>query len=201
MPLLVIIRHGQSQWNLENRFTGNKDVPLTDLGREEAHVAGKKLKNIVFDHAFTSLLERAAETLAIILEEIAQAELPVIKNSALNERNYGDLQGLNKTEMAKKYGSEQVDLWRRGYDVQPPGGESLKDTASRVIPFYQQEIEPLLIADKNILVVAHGNSLRALMMYLEKISPENIIRVNIPTGVPRVYTFSSHLKLVDALYI
>ena len=201
MPLLVIVRHGQSQWNLENRFTGNKDVPLKELGREEARVAGKKLNNIVFDHAFTSLLERAEETLTIILGEIGQAELPVIKNSVLNERDYGDLQGLNKTEMAKKYGSQQVDIWRRGYDVKPPGGESLKDTATRVIPFYQQEIEPLLIADKNILVVAHGNSLRALMMYLEKISPENIVTVNIPTGAPRVYTFSSHLKLVDALYI
>jgi 2,3-bisphosphoglycerate-dependent phosphoglycerate mutase len=201
MSLLVIVRHGQSQWNLENRFTGNKDVPLTALGREEAHVAGKKLKHIVFDHAFTSLLERAQETLAIILNEIEQMRLPVEKNSALNERNYGELQGLNKAEVAAQYGAEQVERWRRSYDLQPPGGESLKDTATRVIPFYQQEIEPLLIAGKNILVVAHGNSLRALMMYLEKISPEHIISVNIPTGAPRVYTFSTHLKLVDALYL
>ena len=201
MSLLVIVRHGQSQWNLENRFTGNKDVPLTALGREEAHVAGKKLKHIVFDHAFTSLLERAQETLAIILNEIEQMRLPVEKNSALNERNYGELQGLNKAEVAAQYGAEQVERWRRSYDLQPPGGESLKDTATRVIPFYQQEIEPLLIAGKNILVVAHGNSLRALMMYLEKISPEHIINVNIPTGAPRVYTFSTHLKLVDALYL
>ncbi len=201
MPLLVIVRHGQSQWNLENRFTGNRDVPLTELGREEAHVAGKKLKHIVFDHAFTSLLERAQETLAIILSEIEQMQLPVEKNSALNERDYGELQGLNKAEVAVQYGAEQVERWRRDYDVQPPGGESLKDTATRVIPFYQQEIEPLLIAGKNILVVAHGNSLRALMMYLEKISTEHIISVNIPTGAPRVYTFSTHLKLVDALYL
>lgn len=201
MPLLVIVRHGQSQWNLENRFTGNKDVPLTALGREEAHVAGKKLQHIVFDHAFTSLLERAQETLAIILSEIEQMQLPVEKNSALNERDYGELQGLNKAEVAEHYGAEQVERWRRSYDLQPPGGESLKDTAARVIPFYQQEIEPLLIAGKNILIVAHGNSLRALMMYLEKISPEHIISVNIPTGAPRVYTFSTHLKLVDALYL
>ncbi|HRN57192.1 MAG TPA: 2,3-bisphosphoglycerate-dependent phosphoglycerate mutase [Agriterribacter sp.] len=201
MPLLVIVRHGQSQWNLENRFTGNRDVPLTALGREEAHIAGKKLGNIVFDHAFTSLLERAVETLTIILGEIEQLQVPVIKNSALNERDYGTLQGMNKAEVAEKYGAKQVELWRRSYDLQPPGGESLKETATRVIPFYQQEIEPLLIADKNILVVAHGNSLRALMMYLEKISPENIVNVNIPTGAPRIYTFSSHLKLVDALYL
>lgn len=201
MPLLVIVRHGQSQWNLENRFTGNRDVPLTELGREEAHVAGKKLKHIVFDHAFTSLLERAQETLAIILSEIEQMQLPVEKNSALDERDYGELQGLNKAEVAAQYGAEQVERWRRSYDLQPPGGESLKDTATRVIPFYQQEIEPLLIAGKNVLIVAHGNSLRALMMYLEKISPEHIVNVNIPTGAPRIYTFSTHLKLVDALYL
>lgn len=201
MPLLVIVRHGQSQWNLENRFTGNRDVPLTTLGREEAHVAGKKLKHIVFDHAFSSLLERAEETLSIIIEEIEQPQLPVTKTACLNERDYGTLQGMYKTEVAAQYGAKQVGLWRRSYDLQPPGGESLKDTAARVVPYYQQEIEPMLIADKNILVVAHGNSLRALMMYLEKISPDQIANVNIPTGAPRIYTFSSHLKLVDALYL
>lgn len=201
MPLLVIVRHGQSQWNLENRFTGNEDVPLTDLGKKEALAAGKKLKNIVFDHAFTSKLKRAEDTLDIMLKEIQQAQLPVVRTNALNERSYGKLQGLNKAEVAKEYGAEQVAVWRRSYDEKPPEGESLKETAARVIPFYQQEIEPLLIADKNILVVAHGNSLRALMMYLEKISPEKISEVNIPTGAPRVYTFSAHLKLVDALYL
>ncbi|MCO5236230.1 MAG: 2,3-diphosphoglycerate-dependent phosphoglycerate mutase [Chitinophagaceae bacterium] len=201
MPLLVIVRHGQSQWNLENRFTGIKDVSLTALGREEARVAGKKLKNIVFDHAFTSLLGRAQETLSIILGEIDQVQVPVEKNQALNERDYGELQGLNKAEVVAQYGAEQVQRWRRSYDLRPPGGESLKDTAARVIPFYQQEMEPLLIAGRNILVVAHGNSLRALMMYLEKISAADISNVNIPTGAPRVYTFSTHLKLVDALYL
>lgn len=201
MPLLVLVRHGQSQWNLENRFTGNADVPLTDQGREEAHGAAQKIRHIIFDHAFTSLLVRARDTLDIILGDIDQIQVPIVKSSALNERSYGDLQGLNKSEMAIQYGTPQIELWRRSYDVQPPGGESLKDTAKRVIPFYQQEIEPLLIADKNVLVVAHGNSLRALMMYLEKISPQNISTLNIPTGMPRVYTFSSHLKLVDALYI
>ncbi|MBX3253473.1 MAG: 2,3-diphosphoglycerate-dependent phosphoglycerate mutase [Chitinophagaceae bacterium] len=201
MPLLVIVRHGQSQWNLENRFTGNRDIALTQTGREEAHAAGKKLKNIVFDTAFTSLLSRAEETLRIILEEIEQVQIPVIRNSALNERSYGDLQGLNKADTAAKYGTEQIEAWRRGYEIKPPGGESLKETAERVVPFYKQEIEPLLVADKNVLVVAHGNSLRALMMYLEKLSPEAIVSVNIPTGIPRVYTFSSHLKLVDVLYL
>ncbi|MCO5240415.1 MAG: 2,3-diphosphoglycerate-dependent phosphoglycerate mutase [Chitinophagaceae bacterium] len=201
MPLLVIVRHGQSQWNLENRFTGNEDVPLTELGKEEARKAGEKLKNILFDRAFTSLLKRAEETLSVILGEIDQMQLPVVKSAALNERNYGALQGLNKAEVSEKYGAHQVAAWRRSYDIRPPEGESLKDTAGRVIPYYQQEIEPLLIADKNILVVAHGNSLRALMMYLEKISPEKIADVDIPTGAPRIYTFSSHLKLVDALYL
>ena len=201
MSLLVIIRHGQSQWNLENRFTGIMDVPLTETGIKEAHVAGKKIKNIVFDHAFTSLLIRAQETLQIVLEETGQIQIPVTKNAALNERNYGELQGLNKAEMAKKYGDEQIAIWRRSFDVQPPGGESLKDTAARVIPYYQHEVEPLLIAGKNVLIVAHGNSLRALMMYLDNIDPAHIADVNIPTGALRVYTFSSHLKLVDVVYV
>lgn len=201
MSLLVIIRHGQSQWNLENRFTGVMDVPLTETGIKEAYAAGQKLKNILFDHAFTSLLVRAQETLRIVLEEAGQLQVPVTKNAALNERSYGELQGLNKTEMAEKYGAEQIAIWRRSYDVQPPGGESLKDTAARVIPYYQHEIEPLLIAGKNVLIVAHGNSLRALMMYLENIDAAHITDINIPTGAPRIYTFSSHLKLVDVLYV
>jgi len=201
MSLLVIIRHGQSQWNLENRFTGIMDVPLTETGITEAHVAGQKLKHIVFDHAFTSMLSRAQQTLDIVLEEAGETQIPVTRSAALNERSYGDLQGLNETEMAKKYGEEQIEIWRRSYDIQPPGGESLKETAARVIPFYQQEIEPLLIAGKNVLIVAHGNSLRALMMYLENVDAAHIAEVNIPTGVPRVYTLSSHLKLVDVLYL
>lgn len=201
MPILTIVRHGQSQWNLENRFTGSSDVPLTETGRTEAHAAGSKLKHIVFDHAFTSLLTRAQETLDIILQETGETEIPVEKNAAFNERSYGELQGLNKAEMSERYGAAQIDLWRRGYDVIPPGGESLKQTAARVVPYYQQAVEPLLVAGKNVLIVAHGNSLRSLMMYLENISPEAIVTVNIPTGIPRLYTFSSHLKLIDALYL
>lgn len=201
MPLLVIVRHGQSLWNLENRFTGNTDVELTEVGREEAKIAGRKLKNIVFDTAITSLLSRAQETLRIILEQIGQPGIPIIKNSAFNERSYGNLQGLNKAEMSTKYGSEKIEAWTRGYDITPPGGESLKQTVERVVPFYHNEIEPLLVADKNVLIVAHGNSLRALIMHLEKLSADAIVSVNIPTGIPRVYTFSSHLKLVDVLYL
>ncbi|QES88989.1 2,3-bisphosphoglycerate-dependent phosphoglycerate mutase [Rhizosphaericola mali] len=188
MPELVIVRHGQSQWNLENRFTGEVDVDLTDKGREEAHSAGKKLEGYHFDLAFTSELKRAQETLEIILNEIKEPNIPIHKNKALNERNYGDLQGLNKAETAIKFGEEQVHIWRRSYDIAPPNGESLKDTYNRVIPYYQKEIAPLLHSGKNIIIAAHGNSLRSLMMYLENITAENIVQVNIPTGVPRVYT-------------
>ncbi len=196
MPLLVIVRHGQSVWNLENRFTGDVDVDLTETGRREAHEAGKDLKEIHFDYCFTSLLKRAEETLQIILQEIQQPGIPVKRDKALNERNYGDLQGLNKAEMAEKYGQPQIDIWRRSYAVRPPGGESLEDTAARVIPYYKKEIEPLLKTGKNILIVAHGNSLRALMMYLENLSAEAIAEVNLPTGSPRLYTFDEHLKLI-----
>jgi 2,3-bisphosphoglycerate-dependent phosphoglycerate mutase len=197
---LVIVRHGQSQWNLENRFTGEVDVLLTPAGREEAHAAGKKLRGIIFSKCFTSLLIRAQETLQIILEEINQQNVPIIKDKALNERNYGELQGLNKSATAEKYGAEQIALWRRSYDVAPPGGESLKDTAERVIPFYKQYIEPCL-KDQNILIAAHGNSLRALMMYLENIDEEGILSVNIPTGLPRVYHFDAQMKLLSVAYL
>lgn len=197
---LVIVRHGQSQWNLENRFTGEVDVPLTQLGREEAREAGRKLKGIIFGRCFTSLLIRAQETLDIILREIDQLSLPVTKSKALNERNYGDLQGLNKAAMAEKYGEKQIDIWRRSYEVVPPGGESLKDTAARVIPYYQEHIETFLRTE-NILVSAHGNSLRALMMYLENIDAKQIPLVNIPTGIPRVYELDQNLKVIDAKYI
>ncbi len=200
MQKLVIVRHGQSQWNLENKFTGEVDVPLTDLGREEALAAGKKIKGIIFKTAFTSVLIRAQETLQIILKEINQLSIPVIKDKALNERNYGSLQGLNKSEIAAKYGAEQVALWRRGYEVRPPDGESLKDTAARVIPYYKRSIEPLL-TNANVLVVAHGNSLRALMMYLEGITEEKIALVDIPTGVPRVYELDERLKVVEVQYL
>jgi len=197
---LVIVRHGQSQWNLENKFTGEVDVPLTALGREEALNTGRKLKGIIFGRAFTSLLIRAQETLQIILQVIDQLSIPVIKDKALNERNYGDLQGLNKATMAEKYGNEQIDIWRRSYEVVPPGGESLKDTAARVLPYYKKNIEPLL-KKENILISAHGNSLRALMMYLENIDAAKIPLVNIPTGASRVYEMNEELKVVSAKYL
>lgn len=199
--LLTIIRHGQSVFNLENRFTGNLDVALSPLGEAEALQAGKKIKKIIYDIAYTSMLKRAQETLQIILEEIEQTTIPVVKNAALDERMYGSLQGLNKAETAAKYGEAQVEIWRRSYDVRPPGGESLEDTYNRTVPYYKSEIEPKLKAGENVLVVAHGNSLRALMMYLENISKEAIVKVNIPTGLPRLYHFDSELKLIDVKYL
>ena len=164
MKQLVLIRHGESQWNLENRFTGWVDVPLSPRGEEEAKEAGKKLQAFRVSQTFTSVLTRAIKTLEIVLEEIGQPDLVVEKNQALNERMYGDLQGLNKAETVEKHGAEQVKLWRRSFDVRPPGGESLKDTADRVIPYYQEKIWPALLSGGSILVVAHGNSLRALVM-------------------------------------
>jgi len=201
MPLLSIVRHGQSAWNLENRFTGEVDVDLTPLGREEARSAGKKLAHIPFSRCFTSILRRANETLDIILEEAHRSQLPVTRDKALDERNYGQLQGLNKAETAKKYGDEQVAIWRRSYSVRPPGGESLEDTAHRVIPYYVREIEPCLKKGENILIVAHGNSLRALMMHLEHIGEDKIATVDLPTGVPRLYTFDEQLNLQTVVYL
>ena len=201
MPILVIVRHGQSQWNLENRFTGEVDIDLTPLGRQEAIGAGEKLIDIRFDGCFTSVLKRAEETLRLILEVIKQNAVPVKKDKALNERNYGNLQGLNKAETAKEYGAAQVEIWRRSFETRPPGGESLEDTAARVIPYYHLEIEPLLLKGENILVVAHGNSLRALMMFLEKISPVDIASVNIPTGIPRAYYFDKELRIERVNYL
>jgi 2,3-bisphosphoglycerate-dependent phosphoglycerate mutase len=201
MPLLVIVRHGQSSWNLENRFTGEVDVPLTPLGREEALAAGKKLKETLFAQGFTSVLQRAITTLDLILSVTGQTDLPIHRDKALNERNYGQLQGLNKTAVAEQYGTEQVAIWRRSFSIRPPGGESLADTAARVIPYYQREIDPLLAKGENILVVAHGNSLRSLMMYLEKISAEDIAEVNLPTGIPRRYTLDDELKIEKVEYL
>ena len=195
--LLTLIRHGQSTFNLENRFTGIQDVELTDLGREEALQAGKKIKAYKFDVAFTSVLKRADESLQIILQEINQEVIPIFRNAALNERSYGALQGLNKAETAAKYGDAQVLIWRRSFDVRPPDGESLEDAFNRVIPYYKKEIEPLLLAGKNVLIVAHGNSLRALIMYLENISKEAILKVEVPTGIPRLYNFDSKMKLIE----
>lgn len=201
MVSLTLIRHGQSTYNLANLFTGNVDAPLTSLGKAEALAAGKKIKDLIYNVAYTSLLIRAQETLRIILEEIQQTTIPVIKNEALNERMYGNLQGLNKAETARKYGDEQVEIWRRSFDVRPPGGESLEDTFNRTVPYYKLEIEPKLKSGENILIVAHGNSLRALMMYLENITKEAIVKVNIPTGLPRFYNFDNELKLIGVIYL
>jgi 2,3-bisphosphoglycerate-dependent phosphoglycerate mutase len=200
MTSLILLRHGQSVWNLENRFTGDADVDLTVLGEQEARLAGILLENYIIDMAYTSILKRAINTLAIILDEMGK-NIPVVRSAALNERNYGDLQGLNKTETADKYGEYKVLLWRRSYDTPPPNGESLKDTFNRVVPYYKKTIEPQLKADKNILMVAHGNSLRALMMYLDGFSASEIADVNIATGIPRVYEFSPKLKLETANYL
>jgi 2,3-bisphosphoglycerate-dependent phosphoglycerate mutase len=201
MALLILVRHGQSVYNLENRFTGSADVALTPLGEQEAKQAGIKLKAYNFDVAYTSVLARAEETLRIILTEINHPEIIIEKSSALNERNYGSLQGLNKAEIAQKYGAVQVEIWRRSYDVCPPGGESLENTYNRVVPYYKTEIEPKLQAGKNILVVAHGNSLRALMMYLENIDHVAISKVNIPTGIPRVYELNENLQVLNVKYL
>ncbi len=187
MGKLVLVRHGQSQWNLENRFTGWVDVPITPLGEEEAHRAGRELKGIHFDLAFTSVLKRAQQTLTIILGEIGQPDLPTERDQALNERHYGDLQGLNKAETAKKYGDEQVHIWRRSFDVKPPNGESLKDTAARTLPYFNAKILPAAASGKNVLVSAHGNSLRAIVMGLDKLTPEQILKVEIGTGRPIIY--------------
>jgi 2,3-bisphosphoglycerate-dependent phosphoglycerate mutase len=197
MSLLVIFRHGQSQWNLENRFTGWVDVELSAKGKEEARQAGLKLKGIKFDHAYSSDLIRAQETLQIALEAAGHPPVATQFDKALNERMYGDLQGLNKAETAQKYGDEQVKIWRRSYDVPPPNGESLKDTAARVLPYFEKEIVPKLKAGRNIVIAAHGNSLRALIMSLEKMTPQQILEFEIGTGVPRVYELDANLKVLS----
>jgi 2,3-bisphosphoglycerate-dependent phosphoglycerate mutase len=201
MTKLVIVRHGQSLWNKENRFTGWVDIDLSEKGLEEAKSAGKKLKGMHFDLAFTSDLIRAQRTLEIILKEIGQEDILVTEDQALNERMYGDLQGMNKDEARKQFGVDQVHIWRRSFDVPPPGGESLKDTAARVIPYFEKHILPELKKGKNILISAHGNSLRALIMYLEKISPEEILKVEIPTGVPKIYEFDEQFHIKTAKFI
>jgi 2,3-bisphosphoglycerate-dependent phosphoglycerate mutase len=191
MATLVLVRHGESQWNLENRFTGWVDVDLSDKGREEAHKAGEKLKGYKFDKGYTSVLKRAINTLDIILDVIGQKDLPIERDQALNERHYGDLQGLNKAETAEKFGDAQVKLWRRSYDVQPPNGESLADTAARVMPYWESHILPDLKAGKNIIIAAHGNSLRALAMKLDNLDKESVLELNIPTGSPIKYEFDA----------
>ncbi|CAL74124.1 2,3-bisphosphoglycerate-dependent phosphoglycerate mutase (Phosphoglyceromutase) (PGAM) (BPG-dependent PGAM) (dPGM) [Bradyrhizobium sp. ORS 285] len=187
--LLVLVRHGQSEWNLKNLFTGWKDPDLTAQGVSEAKDAGRKLKahGLSFDVAFTSELTRAQHTLKLILDELGQPGLPTSKNLALNERDYGDLSGLNKDDARAKWGEEQVHVWRRSYDVPPPGGESLKDTLARALPYYVQEILPGVLNGQRTLVAAHGNSLRALIMVLEKLTPEGILKRELATGVPIIY--------------
>ncbi|MCE9535966.1 MAG: 2,3-bisphosphoglycerate-dependent phosphoglycerate mutase [Nitrospirae bacterium] len=201
MARLVLLRHGESQWNLENRFTGWVDVPLTPRGIQEAKNAGDKLRGFTFDRAFTSVLARANETLRLVLEGIGQSDLPVVKDKALNERMYGELQGLNKAETANKYGEAQVKVWRRSYDIPPPGGESLKDTAERVLPYYEQTIKPYLLKGETILIAAHGNSLRALTMELEQLSREQVLELNIPTGAPVLYELDGAGKVVSHRYL
>lgn len=189
MGQLILLRHGESQWNLENRFTGWIDVPLSPKGEQEARQAGEKLKalGIKFDLAFTSVLQRAIRTMEIVFEVLGQHGVPVEKDQALNERHYGDLQGLNKAETAKKFGDEQVHIWRRSYDVAPPGGESLKDTAARTLPYFEAKILPEVKAGKSVLVAAHGNSLRSLVMHLDQLTREQVLELNLGTGVPIVY--------------
>lgn len=197
MSTLVLLRHGESQWNLENRFTGWVDVDLSPRGVEEARKAGKALKNFKFDKAYTSVLLRAIHTLDIVLEEIGQKNISVIKDKSLNERHYGDLQGLNKTETAQKYGEKQVHIWRRSYDVAPPGGESLKDTAARTLPFFKKFILEDIRKGLNVLVSAHGNSLRAVVMDLDQLTQEQVMELNLATGVPLVYEFDPDLKILS----
>ena len=201
MKHVVLIRHGESQWNLENRFTGWVDVPLSPKGEQEAREAGEKLRSFRFDYAFTSVLTRAIRTLEIVMDVIAQPGLPVEQNQALNERMYGELQGLNKTETAEKYGEAQVKLWRRSYDVRPPGGESLQDTAERVLPYYRDRMWPRLAKGETLLVVAHGNSLRALVMHLDRLSREDVLELNIPTGAPLLYELDDHGHAVAHRYL
>lgn len=191
MPKLILVRHGQSLWNLEDRFTGWIDVPLTDLGKEEARNAGKKLAGTRIDVAYTSDLTRAQTTLALMLETMG-VDVPTIRNKALNERHYGDLQGLNKARTAEKYGAEQVKIWRRSYDVPPPGedGESLKMTAARTLPFFERCILGDIAQGKNVLVVAHGNSNRSIVMDLDKLTEAQVLELNLGTAVPVVYDLS-----------
>ena len=198
---LILVRHGQSQWNLENRFTGWVDVPLSELGVKEAQEAGEKLKGYHFDRAFTSALTRAQETLRIILEITGQTDIPIERDQALNERHYGDLQGLNKAETAKQYGDAQVHMWRRSYDIQPPNGESLKNTGERVMPYYRAQIEPYVLAGETIIIAAHRNSLRSLVMVLDGISEAEIPELNIPTGVPRRYVISPTGEVLEREYL
>ncbi|MGD9766401.1 MAG: 2,3-bisphosphoglycerate-dependent phosphoglycerate mutase [Pseudolabrys sp.] len=197
--LLVLVRHGQSEWNLQNLFTGWKDPGLTEKGVAEAKAAGQRLKalGLQFDVGFTSSLSRAQRTLDLILAELGQSKLPITRDSALNERDYGDLSGLNKDDARKKWGEEQVHIWRRSYDIAPPGGESLRDTLARTLPYYVQNILPRVLRGERVIVAAHGNSLRALVMVLDRLSPEQILKRELATGVPLVYRLNADATVAD----
>ena len=187
--LLVLLRHGQSDWNLKNLFTGWKDPDLTETGIEEAKAAGRRLKarGLSFDTCFTSAMTRAQHTLDLTLAELGQTGLPITRDQALNERDYGDLSGLNKDDARKRWGEDQVHVWRRSYDIAPPGGESLKDTVARALPYYCQHILPAVLRGERVIVAAHGNSLRALVMVLDRLTPKTIPSMELATGVPLVY--------------
>jgi 2,3-bisphosphoglycerate-dependent phosphoglycerate mutase len=197
--LLALVRHGQSEWNLKNLFTGWKDPGLTALGVEEARIAGRRLKamGVQFDIAFTSAQSRAQRTCELILEEVGQPGLTTIADQALNERDYGDLAGLNKDDARARWGADQVHLWRRSYDVSPPGGESLKDTVARVVPYYVEDILPRVMRGERVLVAAHGNSLRALVMVLDRLTPETIPGLELATGIPLVYRLAADTTVGD----
>ena len=199
--LLVLVRHGQSEWNLKNLFTGWRDVALTDVGIAEARAAGRKLRaqGIGFDIGFTSALKRAQDTMTLMLEEMSLPDIPVFKDLALNERDYGDLSGLNKDDARKRWGEEQVHVWRRSYDVAPPGGESLRDTAARVLPYYIEEILPRVLRGERTLVTAHGNSLRALVMVLDRLGPKEIIARELATGVPLIYHLNADATVANRI--
>lgn len=211
MPNLVLLRHGESQWNLENRFTGWVDIPLSPKGEEEARQAGEKLKSFKFDKAYTSVLKRANDTLYIVLKIIGQENIPIEYDKALNERHYGALQGLNKADIGRQYGEEQLKIWRRSYDVAPPKdktelnpdgiSESLKDTAARTLPYFESKILPDIRAGKNVLVAAHGNSLRSIVMKLDNLSKEEVLELNIPTGVPLLYVYDDNGNIVERRYL
>lgn len=197
--VLVLVRHGQSEWNKLNLFTGWRDPELTEQGIREAHIAGQLLasQKYRFDLAFTSALRRAQHTLEIILEELGQPDVETVKDARLNERDYGELAGLNKDDARRRWGEEKVLLWRRSYDIPPPGGESLKDTAARVLPFYKAQIWPAVRAGRNVIVAAHGNSLRALIMYIEELTAKQIVERELPTGAPFVYRLTENGQVAE----
>ena len=201
MPDLILLRHGESQWNLENRFTGWVDVPLSPRGEAEARAAGEKLRGRRIDKLYTSVLVRATETARLALETAGIGPLPTERDAALNERMYGDITGMNKDEARQRFGAEQVKVWRRSYDVAPPGGESLADTAARVLPYWESHILPDLKAGKNVLVVAHGNSLRALVMHLDGLTREQVVALEIPTGVPLLYEITAAGQVAAKRYL